>query len=129
MSSCVDWAVPGFRGPRQKPLVRVAREGGAGVLACGAMINRRDLFPPIEPYRTGTLRLDARHTVDWGRSENSRGAPVLFLHGGPGAGATRLHRRFVDPEYWRIVIFDRGGAGRSPPLGEIAGNTPAHLVA
>jgi proline iminopeptidase len=90
------------------------------------MRSRRDLFPPIEPYRTGTLRLDARHTMYWEQSGNSRGVPVLFLHGGPGAGATPAHRRFFDPEYWRIVIFDQRGAGRSTPLGEIADNTPAH---
>ncbi len=93
------------------------------------MINRRDLFPPIEPYRTGTLRLDARHSMYWEQSGNPRGVPALFLHGGPGAGATPVHRRFFDPEYWRIVIFDQRGAGRSTPLGEIADNTPAHLVA
>ncbi len=93
------------------------------------MINRRDLFPPIEPYRTGRLRLDARHTMYWEQSGNPRGVPALFLHGGPGAGATPVHRRFFDPEYWRIVIFDQRGAGRSTPLGEIADNTPAHLAA
>lgn len=93
------------------------------------MINRRDLFPPIEPYRSGTLRLDARHTMYWEQSGNPRGVPALFLHGGPGAGATPVHRRFFDPEYWRIVIFDQRGAGRSTPLGEIDDNTPAHLVA
>ena len=92
------------------------------------MINRRDLFPPIEPYRTGTLRLDARHTMYWEQSGNPHGVPALFLHGGPGAGATAVHRRFFDPEYWRIVIFDQRGAGRSTPLGEIADNTPTHLV-
>ncbi len=93
------------------------------------MINRRDLFPPIEPYRTGTLRLDARHTMYWEQSGNPGGAPVLFLHGGPGAGATPVHRRFFDPDYWRIVIYDQRGAGRSTPLGEIVDNSPAHLVA
>jgi proline iminopeptidase len=93
------------------------------------MTNRRDLFPPIEPYRTGTLRLDARHRMYWEQSGNPRGAPVLFLHGGPGAGATAVHRRFFDPSHWRIVIFDQRGAGRSTPLGEIEDNSPAHLVA
>jgi proline iminopeptidase len=53
---------------------------------------------------------------------------VLFLHGGPGAGATPVHRRFFDPAHWRIVIFDQRGGGRSTPLGEIR-TTPAHLVA
>jgi len=93
------------------------------------MNNRRDLFPPIEPYQTGTLRLDTRHTMYWEQSGNPRGMPVVFLHGGPGAGATAAHRRFFDPDYWRIVIFDQRGAGRSTPLGDIRDNSPAHLVA
>ena len=65
----------------------------------------------------------------WEQSGNPRGVPALFLHGGPGAGATPVHRRFFDPEYWRIVIFDQRGAGRSTPLGETDDNSPAHLVA
>ena len=92
------------------------------------MNSRRDLFPPIEPYRTGRLKLDARHTMYWEESGNPRGAPLLFLHGGPGAGATAVHRRFFDPAHWRIVIFDQRGAGRSAPLGEVRDNTPDHLV-
>jgi proline iminopeptidase len=93
------------------------------------MQSRRDLFPSIEPYGSGMLRLDTRHTMYWEQSGNPHGAPVLFLHGGPGAGATAVHRRFFDPTHWRIVIFDQRGAGRSTPLGEIEDNTPAHLVA
>jgi proline iminopeptidase len=93
------------------------------------MTERRDLFPPIEPYRTGRLKLDQRHTMYWEESGNPDGEPVLFLHGGPGAGATPVHRRFFDPAYWRIVIFDQRGAGRSAPLGEIRDNSPDHLVA
>ena len=93
------------------------------------MNSRRDLFPPIEPYRTGRLKLDARHTMYWEESGNPRGAPLLFLHGGPGAGATAVHRRFFDPAHWRVVIFDQRGSGRSAPLGEVRDNTPDHLVA
>jgi len=93
------------------------------------MPTRRDLFPPIEPYRTGHLRLDARHVMYWEESGNPRGRPVLFLHGGPGAGATAVHRRFFDPADWRIVIFDQRGGGRSTPLGETHDNTPELLVA
>src|ERR1700733_4250483 len=93
------------------------------------MSGRRDLFPPIEPYRTGRLRLDSLHTMYWEESGNPHGAPVLFLHGGPGAGATPVHRRFFDPAYWRIVIYDQRGGGRSTPLGETTDNSPAHLVA
>jgi len=93
------------------------------------MNSRRDLFPPIEPYRTGRLKLDAGHTMYWEESGNPRGAPLLFLHGGPGAGATAVHRRFFDPAHWRVVIFDQRGSGRSAPLGEVRDNTPDHLVA
>jgi proline iminopeptidase len=93
------------------------------------MAGRRDLFPPIEPYRTGRLRLDSLHTMYWEESGNPHGVPVLFLHGGPGAGATPVHRRFFDPAHWRIVVYDQRGGGRSTPLGETRDNSPAHLVA
>lgn len=93
------------------------------------MIGRRDLYPPIEPYRRGYLRLDARHKMYWELSGNRRGRPVVFLHGGPGAGAAPVHRCFFDPQHWRIVIFDQRGAGRSTPLGETTDNSPEDLVA
>src|SRR5260370_40963983 len=93
------------------------------------MTPRRALFPPIEPYRTGQKRLDSRHVMYWEESGNPEGPPVVFLHGGAGAGATPVHRRFFDPGHWRIVIFDQRGAGRSTPLGETRDNSPDHLVA
>jgi proline iminopeptidase len=91
-------------------------------------MSRRDLFPPIEPYATGTIAVDDRHTLYWEQSGNPRGLPVVFLHGGPGAGATPTHRRFFDPAVYRIIVFDQRGAGRSTPLGELAANTTKHLV-
>lgn len=86
------------------------------------------LYPEIEPYRQGTLSLDTLHTMYWEESGNPSGIPVVFLHGGPGAGATPMHRRFFDPTYYRIVIYDQRGAGRSTPLGEIRDNTTPHLI-
>ncbi len=71
-----------------------------------------DLFAPIEPFRTGTLMVDEPHKLYWETSGNAEGTPVLFLHGGPGAGASAEHRRFFDPEKTNIVIFDQRGAGR-----------------
>src|SRR3954449_6271049 len=91
-------------------------------------MSRRDLFPPIEPYATGTIAVDDRHTLYWEQSGNPRGLPVVFLHGGPGAGATPTHRRCFDPSVYRIIIFDQRGAGRSSPLGELVDNTTEHLV-
>src|ERR1700736_1730483 len=110
-------------------LRQLAGHNQCRLLGLPQMTNRRDLFPPIDPYRTGSLRLDGRHTMYWEQSGNPQGAPVLFLHGGPGAGATAVHRRFFDPTYWRIVIFDQSGAGRSTPVGEMPDHTPDHLVA
>jgi proline iminopeptidase len=90
---------------------------------------RTELFPPIEPYETGYLQVDALHSVYWEQSGNPRGVPVVFLHGGPGAGSSPSHRRFFDPTHYRIVILDQRGAGRSIPLGEIRENTTDLLVA
>lgn len=89
---------------------------------------RGDLFPEIGPYETGYLPLSDGHTMYWEQVGNPRGVPVLFLHGGPGAGAGIIHRRFFDPDFWRVVIFDQRGAGRSRPLGSLANNTTPHLV-
>jgi proline iminopeptidase len=90
---------------------------------------RQDLFPPLEPYTTGMLPLDSHHTMYWEQSGNPQGVPILFLHGGPGAGATPTHRRFFDPQHYRIVVYDQRGAGRSLPLGSLKDNTMRHLVA
>ncbi len=60
------------------------------------------LYPELKPYRQGTLSLDKIHTMYWEESGNPSGVPVVFLHGGPGAGATAAHRRFFDPAHYRI---------------------------
>ncbi|PWT71999.1 MAG: prolyl aminopeptidase [Proteobacteria bacterium] len=89
---------------------------------------RTELYPDIEPYESGRLALDALHTMYWEQSGNPSGVPALFLHGGPGAGASPGHRRFFDPAHYRIVIYDQRGAGRSTPHGELTDNTTAHLI-
>jgi len=89
---------------------------------------RAELYPEIEPYNAGMLDLDGRHRMYFEESGNPRGAPVLFLHGGPGAGAAPAHRRFFDPAHYRIIIFDQRGAGRSTPLGDITANTTPLLI-
>lgn len=90
---------------------------------------RAELYPDIEPFGTGMLELDARHRMYWEQCGNPQGQPVVFLHGGPGAGSAPAHRRFFDPVHYRIIIFDQRGAGRSTPLGEICDNTTLHLIA
>jgi len=90
---------------------------------------RHDFYPPIEPFGSGLLPLDAIHTMYFEQSGNPAGVPVVFLHGGPGAGASAAHRQFFDPAFYRIIIFDQRGAGRSTPLGELRDNTTPHLIA
>ncbi|MDP9107692.1 MAG: alpha/beta fold hydrolase, partial [Pseudomonadota bacterium] len=87
------------------------------------------LFPAIAPYRHGRLRVDALHELYWEECGNPDGVPVLFLHGGPGGGISPNHRRFFDPAFYRIILFDQRGAGQSTPLGEYRANTTPLLVA
>jgi len=90
---------------------------------------RIELYPEIEPFASGMLSVDRRHTLYWEQSGNPHGVAVVFLHGGPGAGSSPGQRRFFDPAFYRIVLFDQRGAGRSTPHGELAENTTPHLVA
>jgi proline iminopeptidase len=87
------------------------------------------LFPEIEPYRTFRLPVSDLHTLHVEESGNPDGRPVVFFHGGPGAGISPIHRRFFDPRFWRVVLFDQRGAGKSTPLGELKDNTTWDLVA
>jgi proline iminopeptidase len=89
----------------------------------------RELYPEIEPYRSERVAVDTRHTLHVEECGNPDGLPVVFLHGGPGAGVSPYHRRFFDPARYRIVLFDQRGAGRSTPPAELVDNTTAHLVA
>ena len=87
-----------------------------------------DLFPPTTPYSSGFLAVDDIHNLYWEQSGNPDGVPIVLLHGGPGAGASPTHRRFFDPDHYRIVIFDQRGSGRSTPTGSLENNTREFLV-
>ena len=87
-----------------------------------------DLFPEVTPYSTGYIAVGDGHELYWEQSGNPEGMPVVVLHGGPGSGAGPIHRRFFDPDHYRIVIFDQRGCGRSTPLGSLEGNTRQNLV-
>jgi len=87
------------------------------------------LYPALVPHRTGRLALDHLHTMYWEECGNPRGFPAVFLHGGPGGGIAPDHRRYFDPAFYRILLYDQRGAGQSTPLGELTDNTTSHLVA
>jgi proline iminopeptidase len=89
---------------------------------------RRGLYPRIEPYRTGHLRVSPLHELYFEECGNPRGKPAVFVHGGPGAGADARSRRFFDPQRYRIVVFDQRGCGRSRPYASLVDNTTWDLV-
>lgn len=87
------------------------------------------LFPKIRPYAEHRLVVGDPHVLHVEESGNSHGIPVLFVHGGPGAGCEEYHRCFFDPNKYRIVLFDQRGSGRSTPHAALEGNTTQALVA
>jgi len=87
------------------------------------------LYPEIKPYADHRLAVEEPHVLYIEECGNPDGIPVIFLHGGPGGGCEPYHRRFFDPEKYRIVLFDQRGAGRSTPHAELKGNTTQALVA
>ncbi|GAB6903240.1 prolyl aminopeptidase [Kineosporia succinea] len=94
----------------------------------------RELYPSITPYATGMMDAGDGHSVYWEECGNPDGKPVVFLHGGPGGGASERHRRLFDPERYRIVLLDQRGCGRSLPHAgdpqvDMSANTTWHLVA
>jgi proline iminopeptidase len=90
---------------------------------------RHGLYPPLAPYRHGWLRVSPQHQIYYEECGNPRGKPAVFVHGGPGAGANAVSRRFFDPKRYRIVVFDQRGCGRSRPHASLVDNTTWHLVA
>ena len=92
------------------------------------MADRRTLYPPIEPFESGMLDVGDGHSVYWERCGTRGAKPVVFLHGGPGAGCSPAHRRQFDPAKYDILLFDQRGCGRSTPHAGLEANTTWHLV-
>jgi proline iminopeptidase len=89
---------------------------------------RRSYYPAIEPYKTGMLDVGDGHSLYWELCGNPSGKPVVFLHGGPGAGISDGHRRQFNPEKYNILLFDQRGSGRSTPHAGLDHNTTWDLV-
>ncbi len=87
------------------------------------------LYPPLQPDASGQLEVGGGHSLYWETCGNPRGAPAVFLHGGPGGGCYADHRRLFDPAHYRIVLFDQRGSGRSQPVGCLDANTTDDLIA
>jgi proline iminopeptidase len=88
----------------------------------------KTLYPEIIPYHTFFLETGSKHAVYVEQSGNPEGFPVIFLHGGPCSGSKPDHRRFFNPEHYRIILFDQRGCGLSLPFGELENNTTQDLI-
>lgn len=86
-------------------------------------------YPSIKPYAEHQIAVTKPHTLYVEESGNPDGLPILFVHGGPGAGCTPDHRTLFDPEVYRIILFDQRGSGRSTPHACLENNTTQDLVA
>lgn len=88
----------------------------------------RTLYPEIEPYSTGYLKVSELHTLYFEEVGNPKGKPIVFLHGGPGGGISANYRRYFNPQKWRIILFDQRGCGKSTPTAELKDNSTWDLV-
>lgn len=88
----------------------------------------KTIFPEIEPYNNGYLKVDNIHEIYFEESGNKNGAPVVFVHGGPGCGCGDTARRFLDPTFYRIITIDQRGCGKSKPFLELKNNTTDNLA-
>lgn len=86
------------------------------------------LFPAIQPDKTWHFPVSESHTLYIEESGNPEGVPVVFLHGGPGGNCEPGHRRFFNPEEYRIILFDQRGCGKSKPHASLEQNTTWDLV-
>ncbi len=92
------------------------------------------LYPDIEPYQTHQISMEAlengqHHQIYVEECGNPNGIPIIFLHGGPGSGCRSQHRRYFDPDNYRIILLDQRGCGRSLPHGELEHNSTHYLIA
>lgn len=87
------------------------------------------LYPPLQPFKEGMLDVGDGHHIYYEMSGSPKGLPVIFVHGGPGAGTVPAQRRYFDPDQYCIVLFDQRGAGSSTPFASLENNTTDHLVA
>lgn len=92
------------------------------------MSELRTLYPSIEANFTDFIKVDDVHNIYYEESGNPNGKPVVFLHGGPGCGTAPSCRQFFDPEFYRIILFDQRGSGKSTPHANLTNNDTDSII-
>ena len=85
-------------------------------------------FEQLPSYENGYLDVGQGHKIYYEQYGNPDGKPILFLHGGPGAGFSSFHKSFFDTKVFRVIFFDQRGSGKSIPYGEIDNNNTEALI-
>ena len=88
-------------------------------------MNFFEIKKPNKSYQLDVSDLHSLYIEEYG---SPSGSPVLFLHGGPGAGFSPEYQKYFDPKKYRLIIFDQRGCGQSRPYGETNQNTSQDLV-
>ncbi len=95
----------------------------------GTFLNSKEnLYPRIEPYSQQIIETKDGHAIYMEETGSPSGVPIIVLHGGPGGGCNSGMRRYFDPCYYRIILFDQRGCGRSRPYASVEKNTTWHLI-
>ena len=79
-------------------------------------------------FNKGHLKVSSIHKIYYEEFGNPNGIPILFLHGGPGAGFSPFHRKLFNVKYHRVIFFDQRGCGKSLPLAELNENKTSELL-
>lgn len=93
------------------------------------------MYTSQAPDETGLLTMSDGQRVYWEESGSRAGIPLLYLHGGPGAGlGGRGYVTKADPGQFRVIGLDQRGCGRSAPLAsdpehDWEANTTSRLIA
>jgi proline iminopeptidase len=82
----------------------------------------------LESYKKGFIEVSDQHKLYYEMYGNPKGIPVIFLHGGPGAGFSDKDKTFFDKRRYNVILFDQRGSSRSIPFGSIENNTTQDCV-
>lgn len=87
-----------------------------------------ELYPELEAFTENVLKISSGHSIYYEQAGNKSGIPVIFLHGGPGSGCSENHRRYFNPDKYRVILFDQRGCNRSTPNGLVENNTTQDIL-
>ncbi|MBF7073845.1 prolyl aminopeptidase [Glaciecola sp. MH2013] len=86
------------------------------------------IFHTNAVYHKQMIDVAKGHKIYVEQSGNPEGIPLLYLHGGPGAGLGKNYQWPFDPLKYRVIGIEQRGCGRSTPFGDTQHNTTALLL-